>query len=152
MNKDWEEFYGGRRQGINLAVLHEDSGEIALSETFDTYGSSQASLELARTIENIDPGALVAVSTSGQLKAYNNLDSRAKRALRTLGASQVQNLQTASSWALVGVKGLHPGRAIESTSTLSSVDISTQIKLQPHRKLGLPITVKSAGTAFGNYG
>ena len=151
MRKDWEEFFGGRRQGINLAVLHEDSGEVAFLKTFDTHSSSQASLELAKTIENIDPGALVTVSTSGQVKPYSRLDARTKRALGTLGTSQAPNLQTTSTWTLVGVKGLQPNRAIESISTSSSVDISMQVKLQPYRKFGLPISVKSAGTALGNY-
>ena len=149
MSKDWEEFFGGRRQGLNLAVLNEDSGKVSLIMNFDTHSSDQASNNLAATIENIDPGALVAVSSSGP--ASNDLNTRAKRAISTLGSSHINQLHSHSSWSLVGVKGLNPGRAIETISRSTAVDISTQVKLQPHRKFGLPITVKSAGSSHGNF-
>ena len=148
MSKDWEGFFGGRMQGLSLALLREDSGKVDLIRNFDTHSSEQASNSLAATIENIDPGALVAVSSSGQ--ASNDLNARAKRAIRTLGSSHINQFRTHSSWALVGVKGLNSGRAIETISHSTAVDISTQVKLQPHRKFGLSIKVNSGGSSHGN--
>ncbi len=150
MSKDWQEFFGGRRQGINLAVLQEDSGEVVLQRTFDISKSHQAS-DLGEMIENINPGSIVLVSTNGQLVAHSSLPTRTTRAISTLGSLQVQNLLTVSSWALIGIKGLQPGRGIEKISNSMPVDLSTQVKLQPYRTIGLPIMVKSAGTVHGNY-
>ncbi len=150
MSKDWQEFFGGRRQGINLAVFQEDSGEVVLQRTFDISKSHQAS-DLGEMIENINPGSIVLVSTNGQLVAHSSLPTRTTRAISTLGSLQVQNLLTVSSWALIGIKGLQPGRGIEKISNSMPVDLSTQVKLQPYRTIGLPIMVKSAGTVHGNY-
>ena len=143
MSKNWEEVFGGRRQGVNIAVIDEVSGEIINTTNFDTYSSNSQSQKLAQQIENLHPGALVMLSSSGN--AANNFDTRARRAITTLGSAYSNSINSRSSWALVGMKGLAPGRAIEYYSDNAAVHVSTQVKLQPNKQYGLRVTVMSSG-------
>ena len=149
MSKDWKEFFGGRRCGMNVAVLHEDSGEIVLQENYDIDTDYKRELELARRIENIRPGSIVAMTTCGQA-IYLTL--RTERAIATLGSSLIQDLyNNGGTWAMIGVKGFQPGKAIEKISSTSTVELSTQVKLQPYREVGVPIFVQSTGIRFNNH-
>ena len=147
MSKDREEIFNGRRRGINIAIIDEVSGKTLLIKNFDTYAPGSYSNYLSKEIEKLDPGALVMICSSGDVD--DNLDTRAKRAIATLGSSSVFSINTDSSWALVGIKGINR-RAVERFNTSKAVDISTQVKLQPCKKFGLRITVQSAGTSHGN--
>ena len=148
MSKNWEEVFGGRRQGFNIAVIDEVSGEMIKTQNFDTYSSSSRYVYLAQEIEDLHPGALVMMSSSGNSVRY--FDTRAKRAIRTLGSTYSYSLNGYSSWALVGVKGLAQGRAIEYLDHNAAVHVSTQVKLQPYKRYGLRITVMSSGNYNGD--
>ena len=147
MSKNWEEVFGGRRQGFNIAVIDEVSGEIIKTQNFDTYSSSSRYVYLAREIEDLHPGALVMMSSSGNGIRY--FDTRAKRAIRTLGSTYSYSLNAYSSWALIGIKGLARGRAIEYLDHNAAVRVSTQVKLQSHKQYGLRITAMSSGNYNG---
>ena len=147
MSKNWEEVFGGRRQGFNIAIVDEVSGEMIKTQNFDTYSSSSRYVNLAREIEDLHPGALVMMSSSGNAVRY--FDTRAKSAIRTLGSAYSYSLTAYSSWALIGVKGLAQGRAIEHLDHNAAVHVSTQVKLQPYKRYGLRITVMSGGNYNG---
>ena len=147
MSKNWEEVFGGRRRGFNMAVIDEVSGEVIETTNFDTYPSNSPSLDLAQRIEDLHPGALVMMSSSGYATRY--FDTRAKRAIATLGSAYSYSINSGSSWALVGMRGLARGRAIEYLNHNAAIHVSTQVKLQPNRQYGLQITVMSSGNYNG---
>ena len=147
MSKNWEEVFGGRRRGMNIAIIDEVSGEMIRTENFDTYPSNSPSVNLAKEIEDLHPGALVMMSASGNAVRY--FDTRAKRAIRTLGSTYSYSINSLSSWALVGIKGLAQGRAIEYLDHNAAVHLSTQIKLQESRQYGLRIVAMSSGNNNG---
>jgi hypothetical protein len=149
MKRNFKEFFAGRLQGLNVAILDEISGQTLHTGSFDTHSSAQEATNLAATIENTPSGRIVLVSASG--RASQSLNSRAKRAIRTLGSLKIDKLGDGDSWALIGIKGTVPGTAIERLDTDSCVELSTQYKLRQGRKYGIPIVAKSAGTSFGNY-
>ena len=130
-----------------MAVIDEVSGEVIETTNFDTYPSNSPSLDLAREIEDLHPGALVMLSSSGYATRY--FDTRAKRAIATLGSAYSNSINSGSSWALVGIKGLAHGRAIEYLNHNAAVHVSTQVKLQPNKQYGLHITVMSSGNNNG---
>lgn len=144
ISKDWHVVFGGRRQGMNMAVIDEVSGKVVLMENF---GSSAGLIMLSRTIENLHPGAFVVLGSSGN--AASGLDERARRALSTLGSTYFNSINTLTSWALIGIKGLARGRAVESLSEHFAVNVSTQVKLQPRHEYGLRISVISGGKQGG---
>ena len=147
MHKDWQQIFGGRRRGINIAIIDEVSGEVRETMNYDTYPSNGPSLLLASKIEDLHPGALVVMSSSGNPVKY--FDNRAKRAIRTLGSAYSYNMNGASSWSMVGVKGLAQTKAIESHSQSFAVNVSTQVKLQRTKTYGLRVTVVSGGKLNG---
>ena len=147
MSKNWEEVFGGRRRGFNIAIIDEVSGDIIKTKNFDAYNANSISVNLAREIEGLHPGALVMMGSSGN--AVNHFDSRAKRAIRTLGSYYSYSINSGSSWALVGMKGLAQGRAIEQLDHNAAVHVSTQVKLQSNKQYGLRITVMSSGNYNG---
>ncbi len=147
MHKDWQQIFGGRRRGINIAIIDEVSGEVRETMNYDTYPNNNPSLLLASKIENLHPGALVVMSSSGN--PVNYFDTRAKRAIRTLGSAYSYNMNSASSWSMVGVKGLAQNKAIESHSQSFAVNVSTQVKLQSTKMYGLRVTVVSGGKTSG---
>ena len=148
MNIDWQEVYGGRRQGINVAVLDEMTGDVLQMKSFDTHSSESASNNLAVTIENINPGQLVMVGVSG--RGSMHLNDRSRRAIRTLGSGQIHQLGHTGSWALIGIKGAIPGTAVELVSN-QEAHVSAEVQLQPRRKFGKSIKVNSGGFDNGNY-
>ncbi len=143
ISKDWHVVFGGRRQGINMAVINEVTGKVIRMENF---GSRSTTL-LSQAIENLDPGAFVVLGSSGN--AAISLDARARRALSTLGSTYSNSINTLNSWAMIGIKGLARGRAVESLSESFAVNVSTQVKLQPRHEYGLRISVISGGKQGG---
>ena len=149
MEKDWNEIFAGRRHGINLVVLDEVTGSVLKSENYDTYQTS-LSFQLARTIEQIQPGRIVCAAVGF---GPGSLNVAAKRALMLLGSDKTDKLTSGffGSWALIGVKGAPRGRSIEKLLSSSSVHLSAQIRLKPSRQPIIEITAESAGHAHGNY-
>lgn len=132
---------------MNIAIIDEMSGEVIEMTNYATHLTGSHSLNLAYRIEKLHPGALVVISSSGS--SVNYFDNRAKRAISTLGSQYSYSMNAASSWSLVGVKGLAHGRAIESHSQSCAVNVSTQFKLQSNKMFGLRIEVTSGGKISG---
>ena len=149
MMKDWEELFGGRLRGMNVAILKASTGEVVLTKNFDTWESGENSDNLAAAIEHATPGHIVLVAVSDEATRY--LNTRAKRALRALGSQKIHHLGYRDSWAMVGIKGIAPGNAIEHLNNFAPAEISTHYKLQASEKLGVQISAKSAGYSVGNF-
>ena len=149
MQKNWVEFFAGRMQGLNIAIVDETTGKTSYTGNFNTHLSAQEATNFAAIVENTQSGRIFLVAVSGE--ASQSLSDRARRAIRTLGSKEINQLGYEDSWALVGIKGAAPGTAIERLNDDSCVEISTQYQLQQRSKYGLQIVAKSAGTSFGNF-
>lgn len=105
------------KRGFNLVVIHEVTGAVIESRSFDTYISTAESDAMAAFIEAIPNGRFVAAAVLDE--GSSKLTQRAKDALKTLGASSVQNLGWQQSYSLLGKKGLQPGQGIEKLEAVT---------------------------------
>lgn len=98
-------------RGFNLAVIDEATGQVLETRTFDTFLNQAQSDAMAAYIEGLPQGRYVAVVVHDE--GSYSLNQRAKDALKTLGALDVQNLGWQQSYSLLGQKGLQPGEGME---------------------------------------
>ena len=146
IDKDWNEVFGGRHRGINLAVFDEVTGSVLSTENFDTHASQQSSDQLAQTVENIRPGRIVCAAVSEE--GTNHLNTRAKRAINSLGSDKINQLTYKGSWALIGVKGAPCGKVVENFFHSSPVDLSAQVQLKPYHQYGIEIDAEIVADNF----
>ena len=146
ISKEWKEIFGGRKRGINIAVLDEGTGNKLHTRTFDTHKSESESDELSSFIEDTDPGRVVLLAVSYEGARY--LNARAKRAIQTTGSQYISTLAIRGSWAMAGYKGMGVGSAVEKVDNSNAVNISLQMK--PRERVTV-IKVKSAGSDSGNF-
>ena len=149
MKKDWREIFAGRRRGISLAVLDEVTGSVVTTASFDTHVSHEFSNQLSATIEQIRPGRIVLAAVSDE--GTSSLNTRAKRALMSIGSDKINKLTFQGSWALIGVKGAPQGHVIEQFLNSAPVHLSAQVHLKSFHKHGIEISAESAGLGAGNY-
>ena len=130
MMKNWNEFHGGIRGGINVAVMDEVTGSVISTKTFATYSMGPYySTEMANFINSIPHGKIVctAVSSDGTSHLYEN----GKRALMAIGSDKFNQVPDKGSWAVIGVKGYLRGQALEDFSETLKSTVSTRIALKP---------------------
>ena len=92
-------------RGLNVVVLNE-SLEVHDCSSFDVHARSSASREFVTFIEKVAVGSVVLVAVKDE--ATENLDSAARNALTSLGATKAPDSSRRcyrSSYALVGRKG-----------------------------------------------
>jgi interleukin-like EMT inducer protein len=98
------------RRGYNLVAL-DPLGRVLGAETFDTFFDPAATHRLARWVDALPPGSIVAGAVRDE--ASGRLDGAAVRALETLGVRGDLRRRFRDSHAFVGVKGAAPGTALE---------------------------------------
>jgi hypothetical protein len=101
------------QRGYNLVAIDPASGDQLWSDNFDTFASPEASGRLARAIERLPAGTIVAAAVKDE--ASNQLTAAAVAALRSLGGQEDIRGRYRVSHLLIGVKGAAPGTAIERT-------------------------------------
>jgi hypothetical protein len=108
-------------RGYNVVVINAQSGAVEASAAFDTFASPENSARLARFIEKIPEGRIVAVAVRDE--ASRNLTEEAVSALRSIGASQ--NLRGKFRWshAIIGAKGATNGTANESMNDIAPAQL-----------------------------
>ena len=144
----WNEFFFGRKNGINVAVVDEVNGSIVSMDNFNP--DNRESTELGKYIERIPPGRIVCVAISGN--GVHELSEYAKRSMMWLGSNRIHNLQEPHSWALIGVKGSHMPhqQAIEMSGT-NPAHVTTRINFKSMHQQFFEITAVSAGLRSGRY-
>jgi hypothetical protein len=99
------------RRGVNLAVIHPQSGQLVEMKGFDTAANEFEAAALDQFIAEIPAGCIVIVATQGpEATAFLNPNTMA--ALQSLGLS-TENLMPPLS--AIGVKGTTPGTALQTT-------------------------------------
>jgi hypothetical protein len=148
MQKSWNEFFAGRKYGINVAVIDEVNGSVIATENFNQAKGQSNTLGIF--IEKLPAGRIVCVAISDN--GIYQLNDYAKRQLRWLGSSRINYLTRSDSWALIGVKGSHVPhqQAIEMSGTFSA-QVSARVHLKSSYQQFFEITAESAGLRSDNY-
>ncbi|MDL1966735.1 MAG: YfhO family protein, partial [Candidatus Desulfofervidus auxilii] len=103
------------KRGYNIVVVNPYTSDIERSASFDTCGSFNASKQMKEFINSIPEGRIVAVAVKDD--ASSSLTKEAALSLRNLGATgdlSDRNKHFRWSHAIIGMKGLKPGEALES--------------------------------------
>jgi len=103
-------------RGYNLAVIDPQRGAVEATAGFDTHDDEGASQAMADLMASIPEGRIVAVAVRDE--ASRLLSEEAVQALRTIGAEG--DLRGKFRWgqAIIGVKGVQPGQAVEDLAAL----------------------------------
>src|SRR3990167_1620384 len=101
-----------QKRGYNLAMINPKTGSVETVDGFDTYLDAKESERLAKFIEKIPKGKIVAVAVKDE--ASRKLTLKAVDALKTIGTGY--DLRNKYWWghAIIGVKGAAAGTALES--------------------------------------
>ena len=144
MYKGWDEFFAGRKYGINVAVMDEVNGSVVAVDNFDQKKSG-GSTALGVFIEKIPPGRIVCVAISDN--GVYQLSEYAKRSLTWLGSNRILSLNQPDSWALIGVKGNYRphNHAIEVSSGDSPARMTARVHLKKAYQEVFEITAVSSG-------
>jgi hypothetical protein len=126
-------------RGYNLVAI-DPSGRVVRAEVFDTFLDPGASGRLARWLDRLPPGSVVAGSIKDE--ASSNLDEPAVRALRTVGVREDLRGRYRESHGFVGVKGAPPGSALEGAGRrrVTLTVEPTQPGASPTRARGVELT------------
>ncbi len=134
-------------RGLNVAVIHEVTGQKLGGATFDTFGDPSCAIAFAEWMESLPVGRIVAIALQDEASVY--LDERAKNACAALGAYWVYYLQFRSSWAMIGQKGATPGTATEALSDEHGVICSRSFTLPSIFTNTATISATSGGGEYG---
>ncbi|HZS32972.1 MAG TPA: interleukin-like EMT inducer domain-containing protein [Methylomirabilota bacterium] len=100
------------RRGYNVVALAADTGQVLLSENFDTFIAAEESRRMAAAIERLPEGTVVVAAVKGD--GGGALQESGVGALRAIGASRDLRGTLWLSHLVVGVKGARPGTAWEA--------------------------------------
>ncbi|CAM9209059.1 unnamed protein product, partial [Lampetra planeri] len=90
-------------RGIIVHVINPKTGEVALSDRFDTYRSKDESRRLARYVDGVEAGLILAMVVNDE--GSNNLEDAAKKSLFRLGSRLISTLGFRHPWTFIAVKG-----------------------------------------------
>lgn len=99
------------QRGIVIALIDPTQGTVLDSGAFDTYLTADESDRLAALINAAPAGTIVALATYDE--GIAKLNTAARTALATLGATSDITGKVGAAYAVVGVKGSPPGTALE---------------------------------------
>jgi hypothetical protein len=103
------------RRGVNVAVVHPQSGQVTAVKGFDTAANSFEAAALARFIAEIPAGQIVLLASQGlDAAAYFTDDTLA--GLQSLGLA-VDGLSP--PFSAIGVKGVSAGAALQAVGSSS---------------------------------
>jgi hypothetical protein len=104
------------RRGVNLAVIHPESGELVEMKGFDTAANEFEAAALSQFITDIPTGYVVIVATQGP-EPTEFFNTETISALTLLGLSS-EGLTP--PFSAIGVKGAAPGTALQTVGNSES--------------------------------
>ena len=121
-------------RGINVVRLDKDGSYIE-STVYDTWASPDAADAMVRYLEGLSDGEIVIFAVRDE--ASENLNSRARAALETLGSEYIGQLGHQDSWGMISIVG--QGKLVEdyrpssegpaTESLVSNMILHTNFKL-----------------------
>ncbi|XP_078070072.1 cell surface hyaluronidase [Mustelus asterias] len=108
-------------RGLNVRVIDQDTGQVVLSDRFDTHDFANESRRLRAFLRSQDSGQIIAIAVKDS--AAKNLLLETKKTLQELlGSRYVQNLSYRQAWALVSVIGAGNSSCSESVRDYENHD------------------------------
>ncbi|KYQ88538.1 hypothetical protein DLAC_11262 [Tieghemostelium lacteum] len=134
------------KRGLNVLVMDQLSGNIVNFQVYDTWESESNSNRFAELIESLPQGRLVAIAVLDD--AYQNLNNRARDAIKSLGSTMIDQLKSRDSYSIIGVKGGLKSQCTECHSPHSptSCDKWFFIKDKETPIKGFEISIHSQGS------
>jgi hypothetical protein len=136
--------FGTYNRGLNIAVFEETTGLPLFTTHFDTaIGNSHL---FANLIEHLPAGRMIALAVQGDA---GTLSEPAKAACKSLGSTQIDQLQPYQSYTLIGCQGQAVKSASESLSWLeTSSSYPFQVQTPPPSETWL-LEILSTPSYFG---
>uniref|UniRef100_A0A6Q2ZD92 hyaluronoglucosaminidase n=1 Tax=Esox lucius TaxID=8010 RepID=A0A6Q2ZD92_ESOLU len=94
---------GWGNRGIIVHVIHPKTGEVLHSDRFDTYRSKEESRRLAKYVDGVENGMILAMVVNDE--GSNNLEESAKKTISKLGSRHFHRLGFRHAWSFIAVKG-----------------------------------------------
>ncbi|XP_028393011.1 protein O-linked-mannose beta-1,2-N-acetylglucosaminyltransferase 1-like [Dendronephthya gigantea] len=89
-------------RGTHVTVLHQSSGAIMATRTFDTYMSKEESAGLVLFLNMVSDGRILCFAVKDE--ASYNLKKPARNIIRSLGSVNIDGLKWRDSWAFIVTK------------------------------------------------
>lgn len=109
-------------RGYHLVVIHPQTGVVDAVGSFDTFADTAESARLARFIENVPAGYIVAGVAIDEVSRH--LGATAVAALRQIGVAEDLRGQFRAGHAFIGLKGAAPGTAMEDVNARYPANVS----------------------------
>uniref|UniRef100_A0A3B4F2S3 hyaluronoglucosaminidase n=1 Tax=Pundamilia nyererei TaxID=303518 RepID=A0A3B4F2S3_9CICH len=90
-------------RGIIVHVIDPKTGEVLHDDRFDTYRSKNESYRLAKYVDGIKPGLILAMMVNDE--GSNNLEDSAKKSISRLGSKHIGSLGFRHPWTFIVTKG-----------------------------------------------
>lgn len=90
-------------RGIIIHVINPMTGEVLDNDRFDTYRSKNESYRLAKYVDGIEKGLILAIVVNDE--GSNNLEDSAKKSLTRLGSKHISSLGFRHPWTFIVTKG-----------------------------------------------
>uniref|UniRef100_A0A672GM55 hyaluronoglucosaminidase n=1 Tax=Salarias fasciatus TaxID=181472 RepID=A0A672GM55_SALFA len=90
-------------RGIIIHVIDPKTGEVLYDDRFDTYRSKNESHRLAKYVDGIEEGLILAMVVNDE--GSNNLEDSAKKSLTRLGSKHISSLGFRHPWTFIVTKG-----------------------------------------------
>lgn len=134
------------KRGINVVTFDMTTAQFLENKHFDTFSSQEQADSLAFYIKSQDTTKIIVLAIKDE--GSSALTDSAKSAIRSIGSSQIDQLQYRDSWVIIGRKNATPGTvpemlvaryggpAIVSDTIYTSNDESFHIRFADHFKRG----------------
>ncbi|XP_053275095.1 cell migration-inducing and hyaluronan-binding protein [Pleuronectes platessa] len=90
-------------RGIIIHVIDPKTGDVLHDDRFDTYRSKEESRRLAKYVDGVGVGLILAVVVNDE--GSNNLEESAKKSLSQLGSQHISSLGFRHPWTFIVTKG-----------------------------------------------
>ncbi|XP_074522992.1 cell migration-inducing and hyaluronan-binding protein isoform X1 [Halichoeres trimaculatus] len=112
-------------RGIIVHVISPKTGEVLHVDRFDTYRSKDESRRLAKYINGLDVGLILALVVNDE--GSNNLEDSAKKSLFRLGSQHIRSLGFRHPWTFIVKKG-DTSSAVEDLTVYQGTKASSEAK------------------------
>lgn len=112
-------------RGIIIHVISPKTGEVLHVDRFDTYRSKDESRRLAKFINGLDVGLILAMVVNDE--GSNNLEDLAKKSLSRLGSQHIRSLGFRHPWTFIVKKG-DTSSAVEDLAVYQGTKASSEAR------------------------
>uniref|UniRef100_A0AAX7VCM5 hyaluronoglucosaminidase n=1 Tax=Astatotilapia calliptera TaxID=8154 RepID=A0AAX7VCM5_ASTCA len=120
-------------RGIIIHVIDPKTGEVLHDDRFDTYRSKNESYRLAKYVDGIKPGLILAMMVNDE--GSNNLEDSAKKSISRLGSKHIGSLGFRHPWTFIVTKG-DVSSVVEDTAVYQEAEWSNWFDRDDERGSG----------------